>query len=127
MYSKPRSPLERPLRWELGPVNHYHVVFWRQPYVAAEKLPKGFTQDQVGWAANENDVLGARDVIEVIQWAEDEARRRNNIFTLYAVIDKGGEGMVWLAGWNPTVHSRENYTDRQPPGVNPTAGPPGEV
>lgn len=75
------------------------------------------------WAANENDLLEVRDVVEAVRWAEEEARRRGGIYTLYAVLDRGGsEGMVWLAGWNPTVHSRPNYVERQPPDVNPSTG-----
>jgi hypothetical protein len=80
------------------------------------------------WAATENDMLDVRDVVEAVRWAEEEARRRGAIFTLYAVMDRGGqEGQLWLAGWNPTVHSRPNYEDRQPTDVNPSTGTVTEV
>jgi hypothetical protein len=32
-----------------------------------------------------------------------------------------GEGLVWLAGWNPTVNG-PNFQDRQPSGVDPSTG-----
>jgi hypothetical protein len=80
------------------------------------------------WAANENDMLDVRDVVEAVRWAEEEARRRGSIFTLYAVMDRGGsEGMLWLAGWNPTFHSSPNYADRQPIDTNPSTGTVTEV
>jgi len=104
-----------PKRWEHGPIHRYHVTFWRQPQVPPEQLPEGVTQDRVMWSANEIDLLDVRDVVEALRWAEEEARRRDSIFTLYAVVDRGdGEGLVWLVGWDPTVHSRPNYADRQP-------------
>ena len=128
MRVEPRSPQALPSRWHHGPIHHYHVIFWRQPHVPPEQLPEGVTQDRVMWAANENDMLDVRDVVEAVRWAEEEARRRGAIFTLYAVMDRGGqEGQLWLAGWNPTVHSRPNYEDRQPTDVNPSTGTVTEV
>ena len=48
-----------------------------------------------------------------------------------ALVGEGGvvcqEGQLWLAGWNPTVHSRPNYEDRQPTDVNPSTGTVTEV
>lgn len=115
MEIKPRSPLEEPHRWETGPVHHYHVIFWRQPHVDPKNLPEGVTREQVAWSANENDVIAAADVLDALTWATEEARERESIFTLYAVVDVGGrEGMIWLAGWNPTVWSRPNFDRRQP-------------
>src|SRR6266568_5079217 len=57
----------------------------------------------VMWAAAEHSVREAEDVHEVIAWAEEEARLRSAIYTLYAVVAIGEEeGLVWLAGVDPT-------------------------
>jgi hypothetical protein len=37
------------------------------------------------WAAAEHYVSEAEDVHEVIAWADEEARRRSAMYTLYAV------------------------------------------
>jgi hypothetical protein len=122
------QPLAQRNHWTVGPVHHYEVVFWRQPHVAPEDLPEGVTQERVVWAASGNDVLDARDVVEVLAWADAQARARESIFTLYAVVDYGGrEGTVWLAGWDPTVWSRPNFADRQPRDVDPVSGTPSDV
>lgn len=55
------------------------------------------------WAAAEHCVSEAQDVQEVIAWADDEARRRSAMYTLYAIAIIGVEdGLVWLAGVDPT-------------------------
>jgi hypothetical protein len=86
------------------------------------------TQDRVMWAASEYDIVEARDVVEALHWAEEEARKRGSIFTLNAVVGRSRDrdGLVWLAGWNPTV-SGTNFEDRQPPDVDPSSGTVGEV
>jgi hypothetical protein len=67
------------------------------------------------WAAKENDVIGAEDVHRVIEWAEDEARRRASTYTLFAKVDHGeSRGLVWLAGFDPTAHSRPNFKRQHP-------------
>jgi hypothetical protein len=58
MYTKERSPLALPHRWEHGPVDHYHVVFWRQPYVPPEQLPEGVTQEHVMWGCSAERAAG---------------------------------------------------------------------
>ena len=52
----------------------------------------------VMWAAAEHYVSEAEDVHAVIAWAEQEARTRSAMYTLYAVAAIGDEeGLVWLA------------------------------
>jgi hypothetical protein len=103
-------------------------VFWRQPKIPAETLPEGVGQERVLWAAAEYDVFGASDVIEVVDWANAEARRTRSIFTLWAVIDYSGRrGMIWLAGWDPTRRSSDNFERQQPSDVDPVSGTPAEV
>ena len=111
-----------------GPIHAYHVAFWRQPKVAPENLPEGVTQERVVWAAWEYNIEDAADLTEVLDWANDEAQKRRAIFTVYAVIEHSGHaGFVWLAGWDPTVHSGPNFTRRQPRDVDPVSGTPREV
>lgn len=84
-------------------------------------------QEAVVWAADENEVVDVRDVVEVLDWAKVEARARNAIFTIYAVVDLGQRmTLVWLAGWDPTKGG-QNYADRQPPDVDPVSGNPSDV
>lgn len=121
-----RPALQRGFRH--GPVHKYHVAFWRQPRVPPENLPQGVTHERVVWAASEYDVYEAVDLLEALDWANSEARERQSIFTIYAVIERGGrEGMVWLAGWDPTASSRPNFSRRQPPEVDPVSGTPLDV
>ena len=113
MRIEPRLPAPGPF-W--GPVHDYHVVFWRQPLVPESDRPEGVTQEQVLWTASEHDIREATDVYEVIAWADDEARRRRAMYSLYATIGQGDEGRVWIGGINPTT-SGPNFERRWPPGV----------
>jgi len=81
------------------------------------------------WAAAERCVSEADDVHEVIAWADDEARRRSAMYTLYAVTTIGVEaGLVWLAGIDPTRGLRgPNFERRRPADVDPVGGTPAEV
>ena len=76
--------------WEVGPTVDYCVVFWSD---------RG--------EASEYDALGAEDVHAVIAWADAEARSRGATYALYA---KLREGLVWLAGVDPTSTNRPNFT-----------------
>ena len=110
-----------------GPIHDYHVTFWRQPRVEPENLPDGVTQERVMWAALECDISEATDLFEVLEWAHEEARQRQSIFSLYAIVRHGDEyGEVWLAGWNPT-RSGEDFSRRQPAEIDPVSGTPSEV
>jgi hypothetical protein len=73
--------------------------------------------------------LPARDVYEVIAWADEEARRRSAMYTLYAIVAFGEEeGLVWLAGVDPTrVLGGPNFDQRHPEDVDPVSGTPAEV
>ena len=81
------------------------------------------------WAAAEHCVSDAEDVHEVIAWADDEARRRKAMYMLYAVTTIGvEEGLVWLAGVDPTRGLRSpNFEKRHPADVDPVNGTPAEV
>jgi hypothetical protein len=69
------------------------------------------------------------DVYEVIAWAEEEARRRSAMYTRYAVVAIGEEdGLVWLAGVDPTRGlAGPNFERRHPADVDPVSGTPAEV
>jgi hypothetical protein len=81
------------------------------------------------WAAAEHCVHEAEDVHEVIAWADEEARRRSAMYTLYAVVTLGDEGgLVWLAGVDPTkTLAGPNFERRHPADVDPVNGTPAEV
>ena len=73
-------------------------------------------------------VLEADDVHSVIAWADEEARRRSAMYTLYAMTTIGvEEGLVWLAGVDPTrgFTGTKNFERRQPADVDPVSGTPG--
>ena len=91
----PRTDAE----WEAGPARDYRVVLW-------------ITRNQ----SSEYDLLGADDVHAAIAWADAEARARECTYTLYAKLGGDRPGLVWLAGIDPTVHSRPNFERLQPPG-----------
>jgi hypothetical protein len=115
-------------RFQFGPIHDFYVVFWRQPRLPEPDLPAG-GQEQVMWAAAEHCVGEAEDAHEVIAWAEEEARRRSAIYTLYAVVLIGKEkGLVWLAGLDPTRGlGGPNFDSRHPADVDPVSGTPAEV
>jgi hypothetical protein len=93
---RPIDP-RKDIRPEYGPIHEYRVVFWR------------------GGSANENDISGADDVHRVIEWADAEATARRCTYTLFAKFDHGdSQGMLWLAGINPTVHSGRNFARHHP-------------
>ena len=93
---RPIDPRTDP-RPEYGPVHEYRVVFWQRG------------------SAYENDLAGAEDVHEVIEWADAEASARGCTYTLFAKFDHGSSrGIVWLAGIDPTVHSTPNFGREHP-------------
>jgi hypothetical protein len=53
-----------------------------------------------------HEITNAPDIVEVVQWAEEEARKRQALYTIFARMsfDKDSPGLVWLAGLDPTVH-----------------------
>ena len=112
----------------LGPIHDFYVVFWRQPRIPESELPAG-GQEMVMWAAAEHYVSEAEDVHAVIAWAEEEARNRSAMYTLYAVAAIGDEeGLVWLAGVDPTRGvAGPNFERRHPADVDPVGGTPAEV
>ena len=116
---RPRNPLEHHPRSEAPPTHNYYVDFWRQPLTKAREIPD-IQSNNVGWSSTEYDVLGADDVHEVIAWADGQARERDAMYTLYAVsYRQGDEGLVWLAGVDPTQPQTRHFKRRQPPEVDP--------
>jgi hypothetical protein len=112
----------------LGPIHDFYVIFWRQPRLPDSDLAAGAAQEQVMWAASEHCISEAEDVHAVIVWAEEEAHRRRAAYTLYAVAAIGDEeGLVWLAGIDPTRWSGPNFERRHPTDVDPVSGAPAEV
>ena len=107
-------------RWQV-PAHHYYITFWTQ-----EAAPAGVDQDVVGWTADMNEIPGAADVVEVVQWAESEALQRNALYTIFARMEFGesgpGPGLVWLAGHDPTVNPKWNFELPRPSDVTPMAG-----
>ena len=117
MEIKPIDPRTDP-RWETPPTHDYRVIFWNQSVG-----PKDVPQELVMWAAYETDVLGASDVHEVIEWADEEALRRKSMYTLFAKVDiPDHPGLVWLAGVDPTAWSRPNFQLQRPLDATPAAG-----
>jgi hypothetical protein len=54
-------------------------------------------------------------VVYLIEWADAEATARGCAYTLFARFDHGPDrGIVWLAGVDPTVHSRPNFERQHP-------------
>jgi hypothetical protein len=86
--------------WETNPTVNYRVIFW----VSETR-------------SSEYDLLNAEDVQAAIAWADAEARSRSCTYVLYAKV-RGidGPGLVWLAGINPSAHSRANFERPQPLG-----------
>jgi hypothetical protein len=121
-----KGRVDASFRWD--PTHDFYVVFWRQPRLPESDLPAA-GQEQVMWAAAEHSVHEAADVHEVIAWADQEARRRSAMYTLYAVTTVGVEqGLVWLAGVDPTRGlGRPNFEGRKPADVDPVSGTPAEV
>lgn len=114
MEVRPSDPREE-TRW--GVLTHdYRVVFWKR-----QRAPAGIPQEQMGWAADENEVVDAQDLHEVLEWADEEARSSRRIYTLYAYVDYVDEhGWVWLAGFDPTsAEDAENFERQHPPDVDP--------
>ncbi len=76
----------------------YRVYFWGRGTAPAHVPP-----DLVGYYCNENRMLGASDVHEVIAWANQTAKP-NETYTLYVEHQHAGEtGLIQLAGTDPTV------------------------
>jgi hypothetical protein len=70
----------------------YRVYFWDQP-----PAPPDVPPEMVGYRSDEYELGGVRDVHEVLQWAEENAKGRT--FTLHIVYD---QTLIRLAGADPT-------------------------
>jgi hypothetical protein len=101
-----------------GPVRHYDVTFWTQPPI---RDGGEVDYDKVGWHEDMHESTNAPDVVEVVQWAEEEARKCLALYTIFPRMsfDKDSPGLVWLAGLDPTVHPKWNS---ETPGRSVTDG-----
>lgn len=92
----------RDVSWEIWDPT-FRVYFWekRDIDLRAAEL-EGIDPASVGYASYEYEIRGG-DVHQVVDWATDTAAREGKTYTLYLVIDIGGEkGRVHLAGDDPT-------------------------
>jgi hypothetical protein len=88
----------RDISWEVDQPA-YRVYFWHQ-----QVAPVGIPQEHMGYVCDENRLVGATDVREVLDWATSESRP-DQTFTLYAEYSHDGErGLVRLVGTDPTLN-----------------------
>ena len=68
-----------------------------------------------GWHEDMHEITNAPDVVEVVQWAEEEARKRQALYTIFARMsfDKDSPGLVWLAT-RPDSSSEVELRDARP-------------
>lgn len=84
----------RDASWEISSPT-YRVYFWR-----AAEAPSG-TPGHGGWSSDEWRLTGARDLHEVLEWADLRSAGRS--YTLHVEVDVAeGRGLVNLAGVDPT-------------------------
>lgn len=98
--------------WELE-AHDYKVVFWHH-----QKPEPGYTQDQMGYAELTYNVRDAVDVLEVIEWAENQAVTEDSTYCIYAWLGPevgDGKGLLQLAGVNPTRDPQWTAFQRQHP------------
>jgi hypothetical protein len=99
-------------RWEMS-TRDYSVVFWK--WLPA---PVGMPQEKMAWAGEENELIGARDLHELIRWADDEARGA-------AVSTRSGRAstaamLLGSSGSPGPIQTRHpEVFERYPPDVNP--------
>lgn len=93
----------RTATWEVeSPV--YRVYFWERGVGGS-----GVPLDRVAFSSNEFEISGAKDVSEVIAWADATAGSVDNArhgevrtYSLYAVAERhGSQGLIRLAGSDP--------------------------
>jgi hypothetical protein len=94
----------RDTQWEEdAPV--YRVYLWSQALA-----PPDIPSDLVGWQSEEYEIRDARDVHEVIAWAQ-RPEHGGRAFALYVSIERNGQpGLVRLAGVDPTRAAEDRGT-----------------
>jgi hypothetical protein len=103
-------------RWITDPIRDYYVTFWTQPQV-----PGATDYDRIGWRSEMYEVVAAADIVEGVEWAENGAKERNAIYTIFARMEHGEPGLVWIAGIDPTS-ARGNFDMPRPSDATPMAG-----
>jgi hypothetical protein len=68
---RPSIPYPSDLRWKSAPIHHYYVTFWDQRHTATQ----GVDQARIGWREDMHEIQDAPDIVEVVEWAEEEARK----------------------------------------------------
>jgi hypothetical protein len=89
----------RDMKWRHEPLA-YRVYFWR-PLGGTTERPADIG---IPYESDEFELTDARNVMEVIEWANADSAGRT--YTLYAVSEDGvggRRGMIHLAGVDPTV------------------------
>jgi hypothetical protein len=116
---RPSIPYPSDLRWKSAPIHHYYVTFWDQRHTATQ----GVDQARIGWREDMHEIQDAPDIVEVVEWAEEEARKRDALFTIFVRMNSAdGAGLVWVAGLDPTVAPEHNFATIRPSGATPMAG-----
>jgi hypothetical protein len=98
------DPREERQGWITEPIREFRVELWFPP------------KSGNMWSCGDYRLIDAQDVQEALAWAESEASQAGATYALYAILDHGGEGRVWLTGINPTS-ARGNFERRHPADV----------
>jgi len=104
--------------WEVE-AHDYRVVFWHH-----QAPPPGHTQEEMGYSELTYDVSGADDVLEVIEWAEQQAVAEDSTYCIYVKLGpdvREGEALVQIAGVNPTADPRSTGFRRHQPAAQTTS------
>jgi hypothetical protein len=93
----------RDITWEQAdPV--YRVYFWHRP-----PPPAGIPAERVMWHCNEQRLIGAQDVQEVIGWANERLPAGDRYVLYVEQTDGGRRGLVRLAGIDPTESDEPDF------------------
>jgi hypothetical protein len=88
----------RDIEWEVDqPI--YRVYFWHHPLALLGWTP----QQHMGYHCDEYRVRDAKDVHEVLAWAQTTARPEQTITVYVEHLHQGSPGLIRLAGTDPTA------------------------
>ena len=85
------------IQWERDEPT-YHVYFWKR----GPEHP-GIPPEKIAYYASESEISGARDVVEVLEWAKANAGP-DRTYTVYVVADGRTDdaGVLRVFGTDPT-------------------------